>query len=206
MKINVWTADSSAPGLVEDAAHVSGATGTMPLAVRNDAGAALAGTDGDYIPLGTDYLGNQWDSMGTLIEGEDPTNRLLATNNKPVAVSTYTWSVDLPTALEASTVTKATPGVLRSVDGRIDATAPTATYYIHIINATAIPADNTTPTKLWAPKKIQHVNGADSNFSIDCTMNGVYASTGICVYLNLVTSEWVKWIAGAYLSTTILYI
>lgn len=42
----------------EDAAHNSGDLGVQALAVRNDAGAALAGTDGDYIPLSTDATGN----------------------------------------------------------------------------------------------------------------------------------------------------
>ena len=42
----------------EDAAHNSGDLGIQALAVRNDAGAALAGTDGDYIPLSTDSSGN----------------------------------------------------------------------------------------------------------------------------------------------------
>jgi hypothetical protein len=41
----------------EDAAHVSGDLGVMSLAVRNDAGTALA-ADGDYIPLSTDANGN----------------------------------------------------------------------------------------------------------------------------------------------------
>lgn len=41
----------------EDAAHTSTDKGVMPLAVRNDAGTALAGTDGDYIPLSTDNTG-----------------------------------------------------------------------------------------------------------------------------------------------------
>jgi hypothetical protein len=41
----------------EDAAHVSGDLGIMSLAVRNDAGTALA-ADGDYIPLSTDANGN----------------------------------------------------------------------------------------------------------------------------------------------------
>lgn len=35
---------------LEDAAHVSGDAGHMPLAVRNDVLASLAGTDGDYAP------------------------------------------------------------------------------------------------------------------------------------------------------------
>lgn len=37
--------------LAEDAAHSSGAAGIMPLAVRNDTLAALAGSDGDYAPI-----------------------------------------------------------------------------------------------------------------------------------------------------------
>lgn len=43
--------------LAEDAAHVSGDKGVMALAVRKDVAAALAGTDGDYIPLTTDSTG-----------------------------------------------------------------------------------------------------------------------------------------------------
>lgn len=42
----------------EDAAHVSGDIGTMALAVRKDAGATIAGADGDYTPLQVDASGN----------------------------------------------------------------------------------------------------------------------------------------------------
>jgi hypothetical protein len=45
-------------GKAEDAAHTTGDTGVMLLAVRNDSGSALAGTTGDYIPLTTDANGN----------------------------------------------------------------------------------------------------------------------------------------------------
>jgi hypothetical protein len=41
----------------EDSVHTSGDAGIMSLAVRNDAGTALA-ADGDYIPLSTDSSGN----------------------------------------------------------------------------------------------------------------------------------------------------
>lgn len=44
-------------GKAEDAPAASGDVGVMALAVRNDAGGALAGTDGDYIPLSTDSAG-----------------------------------------------------------------------------------------------------------------------------------------------------
>jgi hypothetical protein len=49
-------------GKAEDAAHTSGATGVMALAVRQNVLAALAGTTGDYIPLSTDNL-NRLDVM-----------------------------------------------------------------------------------------------------------------------------------------------
>lgn len=42
----------------EDSAHTTGDAGFAMWAVRNDAGTALAGTDGDYIPFSTDAAGN----------------------------------------------------------------------------------------------------------------------------------------------------
>ena len=42
----------------EDSAHSSGHAGIMSLAVRNDAGTSLVGTDGDYAPLSVDANGN----------------------------------------------------------------------------------------------------------------------------------------------------
>ncbi len=45
-------------GKAEDAGHTSGDVGVMALAVRNDAGGTLAGTDLDYAPLQLDASGN----------------------------------------------------------------------------------------------------------------------------------------------------
>lgn len=44
-------------GKPEDGAHTTGDTGALVLGVRNDGGSALAGTDGDYIPLSMDSSG-----------------------------------------------------------------------------------------------------------------------------------------------------
>lgn len=67
-------AELAALSHAEDAPHVSGDMGTMPLAVRNDAGTALAGTNGDYIPLTTDATGALWTRVtGTVtanVEGD----------------------------------------------------------------------------------------------------------------------------------------
>lgn len=58
LQVDVLTLPGSLRGYAEDTTHVSGDFGAMALAVRNDAGGALAGTDGDYIPLTTDASGN----------------------------------------------------------------------------------------------------------------------------------------------------
>lgn len=47
-------------GKAEDAAHASGDTGVMALAVRTDTAAASSGTTGDYEPLHTDSVGALW--------------------------------------------------------------------------------------------------------------------------------------------------
>jgi hypothetical protein len=51
---------ATALGKAEDAAHTTGDTGVMALAVRKDTLAASSGTTGDYEPLGTDSLGALW--------------------------------------------------------------------------------------------------------------------------------------------------
>jgi hypothetical protein len=61
-------------GKAEDAAHASGDTGVMSLAVRNDAGTVLAGTDGDYIPITTDASGNLRAIIASQVPGVGATN------------------------------------------------------------------------------------------------------------------------------------
>lgn len=59
IKVDTGNIDTNITALThdEDAVHSSGDKGIMPLAVRNDAGTALA-ADGDYIPFSTDSSGN----------------------------------------------------------------------------------------------------------------------------------------------------
>lgn len=58
----IATLDSSRQ---EDSAHTSGAVGQFVLAVRNDTASALAGTNGDYIPLTTDNTGRLYVNCNT---------------------------------------------------------------------------------------------------------------------------------------------
>lgn len=54
-------------GKAEDAAHASGDVGVMALSVRQDAAAALAGTDADYQPLITDASGRLHVNVGNTV-------------------------------------------------------------------------------------------------------------------------------------------
>lgn len=74
-------------GKAEDGAHITGDTGVMALGVRNDAVAAISGTDLDYTPIGTDSNGTvhvvQKGTTGTLTNVNTSTTSatLLAANN-----------------------------------------------------------------------------------------------------------------------------
>jgi len=57
---------SNSLGKTEDAAHASGDTGVMALAVRTDTASARATTDGDYIPLIVDSSGRLHVNVGLL--------------------------------------------------------------------------------------------------------------------------------------------
>ncbi len=111
-------------------------------------------------------------------------------------------SVDRSAALEASSITKNTPGRLREIHGRIDSTAPTGTYYFQILNASSVPADGAV-SQLVTPQKIDHVEGTDSMFNQSFTEHCIYASIGLVWCLS--STEFTKTLSGAYVSATALY-
>ena len=187
---------------VQDGAVGATDRGIPGLSKRVTTLAAVTPAAGDYVFEQVDDNGAKWIKEGYAPQAEDNTNGVIATQNRPLAVSTYAWSTDNSAALEASTVTKASAGTLRSVDGRINSTHASNTYFLHCANAASLPADGAV-TLLRHPKKIQHTIGADSLFSIDCTDNGIHASAGIVVYLS--TTEFTKTLSGAFLSMTVLF-
>ncbi len=187
-------------GLTAATATLTGLLNTLPFAKYNATIPTL--TDGQAIVNQADINGNQRVTHQTLTFGEDPSYNVMRTNDVPNVDPTKSWDVDKSAALEASTVTKASAGTIRSITGRIDASAGTATYYLLVLNHASLPADGAV-TLLTAPVKIAHVTGTDSQINLDFLMNGVYATTGITVCLS--TTEFTKTIAGAYLSTTVRY-
>lgn len=122
--------------------------------------------------------------------------------SSPAASTSTAWAKDVSAALEASSIAKASAGVLRLVSGRINSTAASGTYYVLLMDSATLPADGAV-TLLAAPTKIVHVTGTDSPFILDFTEGGIAASSGIVVCLS--STEFTKTIGGAYLSMTILY-
>lgn len=137
---------------------------------------------------------------------EDSVSGVQAVALKPTATSTYAWSNIFTTALAVKLIIKATSGVIRSISGRLDATAATASYYLQLWNAADVPADATAisgSNSLMAPYKIAHVNGTDNWWSLDFTQNGAYGGTGIV--LGLSTTEFTKTASTALMTLSALY-
>lgn len=124
----------------------------------------------------------------------------------PVANSTTPWSRNFNTALGSKLIVKAAAGTFRSAAGRIDATAPTGTYFVRVWDAVDVPADTTaasTANALTGAIKIQHTNGSEDYWEIEYPDPGVAAANGITVGLS--TTEFTQTAAGAYLAAAGAY-
>lgn len=117
-------------------------------------------------------------------------------------VSLVPWPYTFSTALSNSFVVKATPGVIRSVTLRVDATLATGTYYVQLWNLATPPADTTAVTlvnSLAAPVKVVHVLGVDNDVRYDFDEGGEPFTVGAS--LNLSSTEFTKTlVAGAFMS------
>lgn len=138
----VASADGSAQPLskAEDAAHASGDHGILALAVRSDTAAALAGTDGDYIPLITDASGRLHTNVGNTVTVQDGGGSI--TIDGAVSVSgTVTVDSELTTAdldTGAGTDTKAVVGLAYAASGGgvvVSATNPLPVVQGHLTGA-----------------------------------------------------------------------
>lgn len=100
---------------------------------------------------------------------EDQTNSVAAVAQKPLAVSTYTPDRDTSAAAEASSVIKASPGVLY---GLIACNSSGSARYFQLFNSTSVPADTTVP-------QFSYYVAAGGTIDVFWPM-GRYFSTGMC--------------------------
>jgi hypothetical protein len=200
-QIDILTMPGSLTGYAEDSVHNSGDIGLMPLAVRNDTLAALAGTDGDYAPVQVDANGAVWNSLGTQIAGEDLANDVMKTVQTPLATSTHAATGYQSAALEASAVVKASAGNIFSVSGYIDDTAASDEYYVQVIDNASVPGDGAVT--LIAMTKLTHTSGVDTPFSMDFRPYGFAGANGLTLVIS--TTAFTKTIAGAVASFTAAY-
>ena len=103
------------------------------------------------------------------------------------------------TALETSHVLKATGGTFYEYAARVDSSAPTADYFVQVIDASSLPS-NGAVTMLCGAVKCKHTSGVDDYPFVDIGDEGVVATNGIVIALS--TTEFALTIAGAYLSIT----
>lgn len=186
-------------GKAEDAAHVSGDTGVMGLAVRRDTAAASSGTTGDYEPLQTDAVGRlrvTGPHLEDAVAGDgDAGFPLLVVRRDTAATDAGTTgdysrlAVDAvgrlrtvtkdeatdatnttSTALAASLVVKASAGKLWGLQGHIAAAAGAG--FVHIFDAA---------TATGTPKIIIPIAAGGGKFSLDFGRKGRAHATGITV-------------------------
>ena len=181
----------------------AGATDTAvpALFIRDDALSALTPIEGDWTPGRVDSIGSLWVTLSSLLAGEDLINNAMQVILKPVAVNTYTPTRDSSTALEASSISKATAGNLYRAFGGIDATAATDIYYIQFLDAATLTADGAV-THLITPIPVNHTINIDSTFDTGDLPFGVAAANGIVIVVS--TTMVLKTIAGSIMFATTL--
>lgn len=150
--------------------------------------------------LGTAGVPNKAD-LSTLIAGENLAENVMQIVQKPSALPTNTYTKDVSTALEASSIAKNQSGTLYQSFGIIDKSAPSGLYYILFLDSATLTADGAV-THLKSPEVINHVTGTDSTFDTGEYVFGIAAANGItiCLSSTMVT----KTISGAYLFFTTL--
>lgn len=129
----------------EDAAHVSGDSGTLALVVRKDTAASLAGTDGDYTGLIVDATGhlhvNSVAVASAFADGWDVTQ---GTKADSAWTSGSGSVVALLKAIAGAAIDTSTPTPMK-----IDQTTDGTTNAVHLVAGTALAGkfgiDQTTP-------------------------------------------------------------
>lgn len=156
-------------GVTANTATVAAVSNTLPMARYN--ASPTARTEGQFGDLQADASGSLRQTMATLLAGEDLTSNVIAVVQQPLATNAHAATIVTGISV-TSVVGKASAGTLYQVYGY---NGNAATRYIHIFNATSLPANGTAPT--LAPFAVL----AGQWFSLDLTPFGAYFATGIVV-------------------------
>lgn len=159
-------------GKAEDAAHSSGDVGIEILAKRTDTPAQSAGTDGDYSTVNNDNLGHLWSREGYAAVAEDNTNGVIAQAIKPLATSTYSWTLFTNFGANTTLNVKASSGNVKSLYCH---NSNAAARYIQLHNTATTPAGAAVPLMTFLIPAAGSVL-IDGSFLGD---NGYNFSTGI---------------------------
>lgn len=196
-----WKGNAAGGGFVQGAI-ASGATDSgNPVKVGGKYNATLPTfTDGQRGDLQIDDKGMLVVTLGRLIAGENQTEDVLGVAQKLTTTSSYAYTPDISTALEASSIIKASAGNLYKLTGRIDQSAATRTgangYFIHVVDSATVPADGAV-SPIFS-KKYVHTNGTDTDIDLDFGTGSIHGDNGLVVYVS--TTEFTKTITGAILS------
>lgn len=152
------------------------AASSIPVVLASD-GVAAPSTQ---LPAALDGAGNLKVAEQNAALAEDNTNGVIATANKPLAVATYANSQAFNAQLATNVIVKASAGVVRRVQGYLDAAIGAGTFYVCVLNE--VSAVNGTRNLLRAPRKIVvPAVPVDMPFDLDFDDRGVFASTGIVI-------------------------
>lgn len=195
---NGTTWDLQRGGLTTNSATATGFANVIPEARYN--AAPVARTEGQFGPLQESPNGGMMTQDEALRADEDLTNNVSQSVLKPLSVATYTPTRDSSTALEASSISKASAGNLIGYEGNIDKSAATGIYYVLFLDSATLTGDGAV-THLISPEVIVHTTGTDSHFVSKPFKYDIAAANGItsCLSTTMVT----KTIAGAYLFYTV---
>jgi len=165
----------------EDVAHASGDYGIQLLAVRKDSAAALAGTDGDYIPLIVDATGhlyvNATSGGRTLV--------VAGTFTRPADTTAYAAgdavndSTSAPAAITFASCARATGGSGYITSAQLNKSTVTTTnaqfrLRLYANTPSSLANDNAASTRAWADRALRCIGYIDfttATAGADCAIS-----------------------------------
>src|SRR3990167_4067278 len=100
---------------------------------------------------------------------------------------------DVSTELEAESFSSLGRTYFNKISGKIDSSAASDTYYVHVFDSTDVPNNGDALTLLFHPFEVVHVNGVSTRFDIDAGTAVLKASRGLGWYIS--TTEFTKTVA-----------